>query len=88
VTNIKLMTDRPEAGDSILRALRRLALAILTSPTLELVLVAGIVSVIAHFFWEAIDHDPLFLPVIVGVAIYDALVAAYMVKTMWRRVRE
>ena len=88
MTNIEPMTDRSDDGDSIRAAARRLGLAILTSPTLDLVLAAGIVNVIAHFFWNTIGHDPLFLPVIVGVAVYDALVAALMVKTMWRRVRE
>jgi len=82
------MTDEPTAGDSVRQAAQRLILAVLASPTLELVLVAGVVNVIAHMFWGAIGHDTFFIPVIIGVAAYDALVAIYMVKTMWRRILE
>ena len=88
MTKIDLMTDRFASEGRIPAAAERLALAIMTSPALELVLAAGIVNVIAHSFWNAINHDLLFVPVILGVAIYDGLVAVYMVKTMWLRVRD
>ena len=65
-----------------------MGVSILANPTLELVLSAGIVSVVASVIYGVTDKDRLSIPLMVVVSAIDVVAALTMLKVMLRRLRD